>query len=355
MDEITKKMPHTRDVPPGVLVHIGKLKSNKTIVTICGYSEDIYWEKKTEDVEECSSILRNEPPMLWVNVDGLANLDMLRAIGDSFKLHQLTIEDVLNTEQRPRQGAYDSYTHIVMKALEHNPNDYSIEEEQVSLVIGNNFVVSFSERESDNYALIRKRIESGKGGVRSRGSDYLGYLLMDIVVDNYFSVLEKGGERIEILEEELLEKPDEKTLHSVHSLKREMLGMRQMVWPLREALVGLEQSDSIFVHTDTALHLRDLYFHVVQIIDTIEVHREMLSGMIEIYLSSVNNKLNEVMKLLTMFAAIFIPLTLISGIYGMNFLYMPELKWYYGYPFALGLMLLVVAVMLFYFRRKKWL
>jgi len=270
-------------------------------------------------------------------------------------LHQLTLEDILNTDQRPRQEAYEDYTYVVLKALNFNEDEQGVEVEQVSLIIGEGYVFSISEREKDIFEQLRKRIETGKGNIRKRDADYLAYSLLDIVVDNYYSVLERVGERLESLEELLLTTPNEKTLQLVHRLKREMLGMRQAVWPLREALVGLEQSDSVFIHSDTVMHLRDVYSHVVQIIDTIEIYREILSGMLEIYLSSVNNKLNEVMKVLTIFAAIFIPLTLISGIYGMNFTYMPELYWPYGYPFALGLMVVVAVVMLFFFRRKKWL
>jgi len=342
-------------LPPGALVHVGDLISNTTMVTFCGYGEDLYWEEKTDDINKCRRLLNKTAPVIWVNIDGLARIDMLQEIGSFYNLHHLTLEDILNTDQRPRQEAYENYTYIVCKALAFNDDGYTIESEQVSLIIGNNYVFSISERETDLFITMRKRIEANKGAVRKNGADYLAYALLDIIVDHYFEVLEKTGERLESIEANLLTKPDEKTLQAVHSLKREMINMRQSVWPLREALVGLEQSDSVFVQPSVALHLRDVYSHLVQVIDTVEIYREMLSGMLEIYLSSVNNKLNEVMKIITIFASIFIPLTLISGIYGMNFKYMPELSWLYGYPFAISLMVAVAAIMLFYFRRKKWL
>jgi len=349
------KQSHKAGLPPGTLLHIGELKSSTSIVTVCGFGEDVYWEKRTDSLEECRKILEEGAPVLWVNIDGLARIDLLQEIGSFFNLHPLTIEDILDTGQRPKQEDYEGYTYFACRALSLAERTGAIESEQVSLIIGNSYVLSVSERETDIFTTMRKRLKMNKGDVRLKGTDYLAYSLLDIIVDHYFVVLEKTGERLEILEESILLKPDHITLQTIHSLKREMIAMRQAAWPLREAIIGLEQSGTVFVDPAVALHLRDVYSHVVQIIDTIEIYREMLSGMLEIYLSSVNNRLNEVMKVLTIFAAIFIPLTLISGIYGMNFRFMPELEWFYGYPFALGLMAVTAIVLLGYFRRKKWL
>lgn len=342
-------------MPTGELVHVGDLKSNTSLITICGYGEDFYWEKKTDEVGELRKLLDEKAPVIWLNIDGLALIDLLQEIGTFYQLHHLTLENILNTDQRPKQEAYEDYTYLVFKALAFNDKKHTIESEQVSLIIGENYVISVSERETDLFTTMRKRIEINKSPVHKHGTDYLAYALLDIIVDQYFVVLEKAGERLESLEESLLTKPDEKTLQAIHSLKREMINVRKAVWPLREALIGLEQSESVFAQPSVALHLRDVYSHLLQVIDTIEIYREMLSGLLEIYLSSVNNRLNEVMKILTIFAAIFIPLTLISGIYGMNFKYMPEINWLYGYPFAIGMMGTVAAIMLIYFRRKKWL
>jgi len=342
-------------LPPGTLLHVGELKSNTSMVTVCGFGESIFWEKSTDNVEECRKILREAAPTLWVNIDGLAQVDLLQEISTFFNLHPLTIEDILNTSQRPKQEEYDHYTYFTCRALSLADSNGAIESEQVSLIIGNNYVLSVSERETDIFTAKRKRLKMNKGAVRLKGADYLAYSLLDIIVDHYFVVLEKTGENLEDLEESILQKPAEIYLQIIHALKREMIAMRQAAWPLREAIIGLEQSNRVFVDPDVSLHLRDVYSHVVQIIDTIEIYREMLSGMLDIYLSSVNNKLNEVMKILTIFAAIFIPLTLISGIYGMNFKFMPELEWLYGYPFALGLMAATAIVLLGYFKRKRWL
>lgn len=344
-----------KGLPPGTLLHIGELKSKTTVVTICGFGEEVYWEKRTDNLEECRSILKTEAPVLWVNIDGLARIDILREIGNFFNLHSLTIEDILNTNQRPKQEDYQAYTYLTCRALSLDELTSSIESEQVSFVIGDNFVLSISERETDIFTAMRRYLKMNKGAVRTKGTDYLAYILLDIIVDYYFVVLEKTGEKIETLEELILTNPDDKALQAMHNLKRDMIAMRQALWPLREAIIGLEQSDSVFVDPAVALHLRDVYSHTVQIIDTVEIYREMLSGMLDIYLSSVNNRLNEVMKILTIFASIFIPLTLISGIYGMNFKFMPELGWFYGYPFALGLMAVTAIILLGYFKRKKWL
>lgn len=352
---IKDKRMQKNGLSPGMLFNKEDYLSSTTVVTICGYGENSYWEEQAMDPGECKKMLQLEAPILWINIDGLAQIETIKVIGDYFKIHQLTLEDILNTTQRPKQEAYENYTYVVFKALNYDEEKEQFDSEQISLIIGENYVISFSESEKDNFEILRKRVKDGKSIFRKRSADYLAYSLIDLVVDEYFAILEMSGELLEKLEDTLLTTPDEKSLQDLHCLKREMLKIRQAVWPLREALVGLEQSNHVFVHTEALLHLRDVYSHVVQIIDNIEIYREILSGLYDLYLSSVNNRLNEVMKLLTIFAAIFIPLTLISGIYGMNFEHMPELSWLYGYPFAIGLMATVAITLLYYFRRKKWL
>jgi magnesium transporter len=354
MRESVRKSDKT-GLPPGALIHVGELKSNTSTVTVCGYDNDLFWVEKTDDLKICLSLFEQKAPVLWVHIDGLANIELLEGIGSHFNLHHLTLEDILNADQRPRQEPYEDYTYLVLKSVFYNEKEQAFEFTQISLVIGQNFVISISDCDTSIFEPLKKRIAAGKGNIRMHGSDYLAYSLIDIVVDSYYAVLENFGEKLDSLEESLLKSMNDKTLHSIHFYKREMFRIRQAVWPLREALNGLIQSDSVFIHAETNLHLRDVYSHAVQIIDSIEIYREMLSAMTEIYLSIVNNKLNEVMKILTIFAAIFIPLTLISGIYGMNFLYMPELSWRYGYLFALSLMAVVAAVLLCYFKRKRWL
>jgi magnesium transporter len=342
-------------LPPGVLVHIGKRKSDFTKVTVYGFSESFYLENQTEDRDNCLALLNSEAAVRWVNVDGLARVEILEMLGSYYSLHPLTLEYILNTDQRPKIETFENYTYIVLKMLSYNDAESVVETEQISLVFGSDFVLSFQEWEGDVFASVRERVSLNKGRIRKMGADYLMYSLLDAVVDAYFTVLEKVGERIENAEDILLANPSQQTLHEVYKLKREMVYLRRAVWPLREVVSKLEKADVAFITKPTEIFMRDVYDHIIQVIDTTEIYREMLSGMLDIYLSSVNNKMNEVMKVLTMIATIFIPLTLISGIYGMNFEFMPELNWHYGYPVVLAIMFGVSLSMLIYFRRKKWL
>jgi len=230
-----------------------------------------------------------------------------------------------------------------------------VQAEQVSLVLGSNFVISFQERVGDVFDEVRDRIRNAKGRIRKMGPDYLAYALLDAVVDNYFTVLEKFGEKIEAAEEELVANPTEKTLKQIHLVKRELLSVRKSVWPLRELISALQRGESGLIQETTGIYLRDMYDHTIQVIDTVESFRDMVSGMLDIYLSSISNKMNAVMKVLTIIATIFIPLTFIAGVYGMNFKYMPELQWRWGYGLILVVMGIVAVIMLFYFRKKKWL
>ena len=248
---------------------------------------------------------------------------------------------------------YGDYIFIVLKMLYTNEN--GINSEQISLVLGPNFVISFQETEGDVFDLIRERIRSGKGKTRELGPDFLMYGLIDAIVDNYFGILEKVGERIEYLEENLVKDPKPSILQSIHKMKREMIFLRKSVWPLREVISGLLRSESKLISKDTDIYLRDVYDHTIQVIDTVETFRDMLSGMVDLYLSSISNRMNEIMKILTIIGTIFIPLTFITGLYGMNFRFMPELEWEWGYPIALLIMVIVSVIMLVYFRRKKWL
>jgi magnesium transporter len=238
--------------------------------------------------------------------------------------------------------------------LYYDQREQEIEAEQVSLILGSNFVISFQEREGDVFTVIRDRIRTGKGRIRKAGADYLAYSLVDAIVDYYFVILEKLGEKIEGIEEELVTNPTPETLQTIHHLKRELIFLRKSVWPLREVISVLERGESALIQESTGIYLRDLYDHTIQVIDSIETFRDMVAGMLDIYLSSVSNKLNEVMKVLTIIATIFIPVTFIVGIYGMNFQYMPELGWRWGYPVVWLVIVVVVIAMVFYFRRKKW-
>jgi len=340
---------------PGALVHVGKKKIEKARIRIIDYDESQLQEREAKTIEECFPF-KEKPTVTWINIDGLHEVDIIEKIGKHFDVHPLVLEDIVNTGQRPKMEDFDSYIFVVLKMLYYDEKENEVTAEQFSLILGSNFVISFQERVGDVFNPIRQRIRSAKGRIRKMGADYLAYCLVDTIVDSYFGILEKLGEEIESIEEELVHNPTPETLQTIHNLKREMIFLRKSVWPLRELISELERGESSLIHESTGIYLRDVYDHTIQVIDTIETFRDMVSGMLDIYLSSVSNKMNEVMKVLTIFAAIFIPLTFVAGIYGMNFEYMPELKWHWVYPEAFwGTIAVLAGVMLFYFKRKRWL
>ncbi|MHC4622733.1 MAG: magnesium/cobalt transporter CorA [Planctomycetota bacterium] len=341
-------------MPPGTLVHIGETKTEQVRITVIDYDEGNFQEKEVAAIEECFPF-KTTPTVTWINIDGLHQVKIIEKVGRQFELHPLILEDILNTGQRPKFEDFGSYAFIVLKMLSYNDAKQKVETEQVSLVLGPNFVVSFQESMGDVFDQVRDRIRNSKGRIRKMGSDYLVYALVDAVVDNYFLILERLGEKIEFMEEELVAEPTQQTLKQIHNLKREMISLRKSVWPLREAINSLERSESPLINESTGIYLRDVYDHTIQVIDTVETFRDMVSGMLEIYLSSISNRMNAVMKVLTIIATLFIPLTFIVGIYGMNFRYMPELQWHWGYPVILVVMGAVMVTMVIYFRKKKWL
>jgi magnesium transporter len=305
-------------------------------------------------IDECFP-LKDQPIITWINIDGVHKLDNIEKVGKHLKIHPLVLEDIVHTGQRPKMEDFNDYLFVVLQMLQYNEKENETKTEQVSIILGANYVISFQEDEGDVFDLIRERILNDRGRIRRMGADYLAYSLLDAIVDNYFMVLEKIGEKIEDIEDELIKNPAQEVLHAIHSLKRELVFLRKSVWPLREVISRLERWDSHLIDKSMDIYLRDVYDHTIQVIDALETFRDMLSGMLDIYLSSVSNRMNEVMKVLTIIATIFIPLTLITGIYGMNFKYMPELDWSWGYPMVYIAMLIVSGVMLVYFRRKRWL
>ena len=320
-------------------------------ITLIDYDEQNFQEKQVSSIEECFEF-KETPTITWINIDGIHEVDVVEKLGKHFDLHPLSLEDILDTNQRPKFEDFEKYLFIVLKMLSYGDE---IEEEQVSLVLGENFVISFQERVGDVFEPIRDRIRNSKGRIRKSGADYLCYSLMDAVVDNYFSILERIGDKIESMEEKLISAPTQKTLQQIHKLKREMIILRKSIWPLRELINGLQRNESSLIGETTGIYLRDTYDHTIQVIDTVESLRDVVSGMLDIYLSSISNSMNAVMKVLTIIATIFIPLTFIAGIYGMNFRYMPELEWRWAYPLVLVVMGIVAIGMLIYFRKKKWL
>jgi len=354
MPKLIQKRSRKIGLPPGTIVHVGEKKVNKAKIAIIDYDEAHFQEKEAKNVEECFPF-KDKPTITWINIDGVHQVDIIEKIGKHFDLHPLVLEDIVNTGQRPKMEDFVDYIFIVLKMLYYDEKKKEINTEQVSLILGSNFVISFQESEGDIFDPIRERIRSDRGRIRKMGADYLAYALIDEAVDNYFMILEKLGERIEDIEDELVTNPTPETLHTIHNLKREMILLRKSVWPLREVISRLERWESSLIQKSTGIYLRDVYDHTIQVIDAIETFRDMLSGMLDIYLSSISNRMNEVMKVLTIIATIFIPLTLIAGIYGMNFKYMPELEQPWGYPVVFFIMFSVGIIMVIYFRKKKWL
>jgi magnesium transporter len=270
-------------------------------------------------------------------------------------LHPLLLEDIVNTKQRPKLEDYGGYFFIVLKMLHYHEEENRLEVEQASFIVGPNYVISFQEKVGDFFEGVRDRLRSAKGRLRKCGTDYLFYALIDAIVDSYFIILEKLGEKIEALEERLLESAEPESLQTIHALKREMIRLRKSVWPLREVISSLRKGESKLVKKSTEVFFRDVYDHTIQVVDTIESYRDLISGMHDLYLSNVSNKMNEIMKVLTIIATIFIPLTFIAGIYGMNFEYIPELKFHWGYFVVWIIMIIIGAGMAVFFRKKKWL
>ena len=354
MSKLMKRISQTSGLVPGTPVHIGDRKEQKVKITIIDYNEKEFQERETNVVEECFSF-KDKPSVTWINIDGIHDLSIIEKIGQCFDLHPLILEDILNTEQRPKMVDFENYLFIVLKMLYCEPKEDEIQSEHISLVLGSNFVISFQETEGDVFDSVRERIRNAKGRVRKMGPDYLAYALIDAIVDHYFVILEQLGEEIEVMEDELVADPTPKNLQLVHYLKSNAIFLRKSVWPLRELVSGLERSGSALIKKPTLVFLRNLYDHTIQVIDTIETFRDIISSMLDIYLSSLNYRLNEVMKVLTVIATIFMPLTFITGIYGMNFKHMPELEWEWGYFGAWGFILVVALLMLVYFKRRKWL
>ena len=353
MSRFIKKRANKVGLPPGSLVHIGERKTDKVTISILNYDEMQFQEREAKTVEECFSF-KDKPHVTGIDIDGVHELEILEKLGNCFGLHSLVLEDVLNTDQRPKIEDYGDYTYIVLKMISYNDKNNETIAEQISLIIGLNFVISFQERHGDVFDPVRERIRSDKGQIRKWGADYLAYSLIDTIVDNYFVIVEKLGERIEDAEEELVTNPTSQTLQAIHNLKKEMMFLRKSVWPLREVVNSLARGESALIKETTFVYFRDVYDHTIQVADTIETLRDMLSSMLDIYLSSVSNRLNAVMKVLTIIATIFIPLTFVVGIYGMNFKNMPELEWHWGYYTVLFIMVVIVVLMIIYFKKKKW-
>jgi len=353
MPRFIKKTPKKAGTSPGTLVHVGEKKQDRTHVTVMDYAVDRLVEVQPQDIETVFP-LKDEPTTTWINVDGVHDMALIEKLGRHFMIHPLTLEDTVNTTHRPKLEEFDTYLYVVLKMLDYDAGREKIRSEQVSLVIGPNFLISFQEQEGGVFNAVRERIRKGRGRIRQGGSDYLAYALIDCIVDHYFLVLEQLGERIESLESQLYENSGPDLLHDIFRLKQEMIYLRKQVWPLREPLSHILKIDSPLIKDASRVFFADVYDHLVQGMDVIESLRDVLSGLQDLHISITGHRMNEIMKVLTIIATIFIPITFVAGIYGMNFEVMPELKWRWGYFAVWGLFGAVTAGMLLYFKRRRW-
>jgi len=346
---------HTKKVglPPGTFVHVGDKKMEKVLITVMDFDEKAYEFKEVEKVEDVFPYKENTN-ISWINIYGLHEPEVLEKIGNHFGINQLVLEDIANTTHRPKMEVFDDFIFIVLKMIWYDEENSQLQVEQISLIHGKKFVLCFQERKGDIFQSIRERIKTNQTRLRKSGADYLLYRIMDVIVDNYFLVLEKLGDQIEILDEEVINNPDKDTMQKIYLLKRQLIFLRKAIWPLREVVNSIAREENSLFKKTTFPFLRDLYDHTIQVIDTLETYRDLVTGLLDMYMTSVSNKMNEVMKVLTIMATIFIPLTFLAGIYGMNFEFMPELKWHYAYPVLLSVMVIVFLGMLFFFKRKKW-
>ena len=352
--KILKKRLQKTGLPPGILMKTEE-QAHEITISVIDYDKDSFREKTINKIEECF-VYKDKPTITWINVDGTQQMNMLEKIGECFNIHPLVLEDIMTNGQRPKIEYYDNYLFIILRLVYLSQPSKEMIVEQLSLIVGNNYVISFQEKPGDPFEKIRERIRNGLGKIRKMGSDYLAYSLMDIVVDNYFIILEKIGEDLESIEEETLEDPTTDTLQKIHEIKRELIYFRKFLWPLREVVGSFNRSESEIVQSTTQVYIRDLYDHVIQIIDSIETFRDIIASILEIYLSSISNKMTVVMKRLTLITTIFMPLSILAGIGGMSEWSMMtgQQNWVISYPlFFLGLLILGF-ITYFIFKRKGW-
>jgi magnesium transporter len=350
-----KKRSKKGGLAPGTLMHIGTEPPVKTNIDVTEYDSDHIDTRHIDSLKQCL-VPKPQPAVTWINVEGLSQVEVMHQFGNCYGIHPLVLEDILATDQRAKAEDHEDYLYVVLKMTSLHDETDEIKSEQVSIILAGNYLITFQEGlEGDVFEPVRARLRNPKSRLRQSGACLLLHALLDVIVDDYFLILEKLAEKIEDVEDELIQNPSSDTLHTIYKLKREMLFLHKVLWPLREVVGSLQRRDTPLIRDETVLYLRDLYDHTIQVLDTLETLRDMLAGMIDIYLSSVSNRLNEVMKVLTIIATIFMPLSFIVGWYGMNFKRMPELDWPYGYPTVLLVMGCIAAAMLVYFRRKRWL
>ncbi|KPJ67294.1 MAG: magnesium transporter [Coxiella sp. DG_40] len=357
---MAKKVKTLKNFEKTFEVNVENKETQTTKIKIINYDTKNLTETEITKPEEYI-LPKAKPTVSWINICGLHNIDMIKKICKSHDLHPLIIEDILDTTQRSKIDVFENYIFITMKLNLYDKNIKSLLIEQISLILGKNFVITFQEKPSEVFKPVYERLLNAQNKIRQMSADYLAYALIDTVVDNYFHIIEAIGDVIEDIEECVITDPTPKTMRAIHTLKREIIYLRKSVWPLREIINNLQRKTCPLISEETEFHFRDVYDHTIQVIDSVETYRDLLAGILDLYVSSISNRMNEIMKVLTIFAAIFIPLTFIAGLYGMNFntakspFNMPELNWYFGYPLALGIMAIVAIIMLIFFKKRKWL
>ena len=339
---------------PGQMMHLGAPQTGPVQINQIQYNSDQFDEHVISSSASFATIPQKEY-VTWLDVSGVHDLNLVESFGKAFDIHPLIQEDIVHTGHRPKIEVHENFVFIVIRMLLFDIQNKDILSEQISIILGENYLLTFQERPGDVFEPIRQRLRSGKYRISGKGVDYLLYSLLDAVVDNYFLVLEKIGQRLERIEDKLLHTPSTETLEKIYQLKKDLVFLRKVVWPLREVINSLSRNETSYIAEKIAVYFHDIYDHVVQVIETIETFRDMLSGMRDTYLSNVSNRMNEIMKVLTIISTIFIPLSFLAGIYGMNFVNIPELKWAWGYPALWGVMLSIVVVLLWVFKRNKWL
>ncbi len=340
-------------LPPGSLIHVGEVLEGKTRLTLINYNKDEFEELEIKSLQDVKKYQHKDGTITWVIMEGLTDTELVESIGQSFGVHPLVLEDIVNTKQRPKLEEHDDYLFIVLKSLIVKGEEFSVEYEQISLLVFEKIVFLFKEKPDGLLSHIIERLRGNKTRIRKFGADYLTYVILDTVVDMNFLLIDELDEKVLSLEEDLLDDTSQDILHRIQKLRREMVSIRRNISPVRELMAGLLRIDSKLITTNTQIYLRDVSDHAIRVIELIESYRDILSSLMDIYISSVSNKLNEVMKVLTIFASIFIPLTFLTGIYGMNFRYMPELAWPWAYPIVWSIFIIIPIVLLVYFRRKR--
>ena len=350
---IKRKKTHKAGLPPGTLIYTGEKKEVETKITVIDYDDKDYKFNELSDLYfNFNEIEKNK--VRWIKVIGLTNEKVIEYIGKAFELHPLVLEDILNPNQRPKFEYYGDYIFIVMRRIFFEGEERSFENEQISLILGSNYVISFQEQETEVFISILERIKSGMGRVRFMGPDYLEYTLIDVLIDNYFIVLEEIGENIEEIEDILIYEPKPETLQKIYELKRKNIDLRKSIWPTREVINKLQREQSKLISEDLQIYLRDIYDHIFRITDLLDNYRDIIFGMLDIYLSSISNKMNDIMKVLTIISTIFIPLSFLAGFYGMNFIHMPEFSNPIAYPILIIVMICIASLMMLFFKKKRW-